>query len=264
MLKDIVRQVVNVVSTILPIVIGGLVGSGVANGSNRNPVLITPAGYTFSIWGLIFVATIAFAIYQALPSQRENPRFRRIGYWYTLGNLCCAAWDIVFPRQLIALSEVIILVSLVALVLAYIRAGVALVNVSRLERWLADVPLGIYAAWVSFATVVNTAVFLRSISWNGFGIDATVWAGIILVVAALIVSVVSIGRRDVAYAAVGTWALLGVVVADLQKGVASVAIVAGILAALTLVVAIIVAVRRTPPRAPQVSGDIRLAPSGTR
>ena len=129
MLKDTIRQVVNVVSTFVPIVVGGLVGNGVAEGSNRNPVLITPAGYTFAIWGLIFIATIAFAIYQAVPSQRENPRFRRIGYWYTLGNLLCAAWDLVFPRNLIALSEVIIIVSVIALVMAYVRAGAALVTV---------------------------------------------------------------------------------------------------------------------------------------
>lgn len=262
MLKDTIRQGINVVSTFIPIIIGGLVGSGVANGSNRNPVLITPAGYTFAIWGLIFVATIAFAMYQALPSQRENPRFRRIGYWYTLGNLMCAAWDLIFPRQLIALSELVIIVSLVALVIAYVQAGVALEFVSRIERWLAYVPLGLYAAWVSFATVVNTAVFLKSINWDGFGIAPAIWAGIILTVAAVIVSAVSIGRRDVAYASVGTWALLGVVVSTTQKGETSVAIVAGILAALTLIVALMVAIRRTP-RAPQTT-SVRYASGGGR
>ncbi len=261
MLKDTIRQGVNVVSTIIPIVVGGLVGSGVANGSNRNPVLVTPAGYTFSIWGVIFIATIAFAVYQALPSQRENPRFRRIGYWYTLGNLLCAAWDLIFPRQLIALSELVIIASLVALVIAYIRAGVALEPVSRRERWLAYVPLSLYAAWVSFATVVNTAVFLRSIQWDGFGIAPTIWAGVILTIAALIVSSVSIGRRDVAYAGVGTWALLGVVVSNIQKGQTSVAVIAGILAVLTLVVALVVAVRRTP-HTPQLTGDVRYASGG--
>lgn len=258
MLKDSVRQVVNVVATILPIVIGTIVGSGVADASNRNPVLITPAGYTFAIWTLIFVATIAFAIYQALPSQRENPRLRCIGYWYALGNVCCAAWDLVFPRQLISLSEVIIVVSLVSLLIAYTRAGIHLVAASRLERWLVDIPLSIFTAWVTFATVVNTAVFLKNLGWNGFGIAPTIWAGIILVVAAIIVCAVSIGRRDIAYACVGTWALLGVVVASVQTNRASVALVAGILAALTLIVAIVVAVRRMPP-AQRVIGNAHYA-----
>ncbi len=213
---------------------------------------------------MIFIATITFAVYQALPSQRENPRFRRIGYWYALGNLLCAAWDLVFPRNLIALSEVIIIVSVIALVLAYVRAGVALVSVSRVERWLADVPLGIYAAWVTFATVVNTAVFLRSIGWNGFGIAPTVWAGIILIIAAFVVSAVSVVRHDVAYAAVGTWALLGVVVATVQKNVTSVAIVAGVLATVTLLVAVFVAVRRTTPSAPELVGTVGYASGGGR
>jgi hypothetical protein len=247
MIKDIVRQSVNVVATIIPIVVGTIVGSSVAAASNRNPVLITPAGYTFTIWSLIFVATIAFAIYQALPSQRENPRLRRIGYWYALGNVCCAAWDLIFPRQLINLSEGVIILSLVALLFAYTRAGIALVPVSRLERWLIDVPLSLFTAWLTFATVVNTAVFLKNLGWNGGSLAPTIWAGIILTVAALIVCVVSVVRRDAVYAAVGTWALLGVVIANSQAGRTSVALAAGVLAGLTLIVAIVVAVRRVPP-----------------
>ncbi len=262
MLKDTIRQIVNIVSTLIPVVVGGLVGNGVAEGSNRNPVLITPAGYTFAIWGLIFIATIVFAIYQALPSQRENPRFRHIGYWYTFGNLLCAAWDLIFPRNLIALSEVVILASVIALVTAYVRAGVALEPVSRIERWLAGVPLGIYAAWVTFATVVNTAVYLRSIGWDGFGIAPSIWAVIVLIVAAFVVSTVSMIRRDFAFAAVGTWALLGVVVATVQKNVTSVAVVAGVLAVVTLVVAVFAAVRRTTPHTPELSGRIGYASGG--
>jgi hypothetical protein len=263
MLKDTVRQIVNIIATILPIVIGTIVGSGVADASNRNPVLITPAGYTFAIWTLIFVATIAFAVYQALPSQRENPRLRRIGYWYAFANVCCAAWDLIFPRQLIGLSEIIIVLSLIALLMAYTRAGIHLVAVSRLESWLVDIPLSIFTAWVTFATVVNTAVFLKNLGWNGFGLAPTIWAAIILIVAALIVCAVSIGRRDIAYTAVGTWALLGVVVANLQMDRSSVALVAGILAALTCLVAIVVAVRRMPP-SQQIPGNARYSPNSGR
>ena len=44
---------------------------------NRSPV--TPAGYAFSIWGLIFAACLALAVYQALPAQREREVHRRTG-----------------------------------------------------------------------------------------------------------------------------------------------------------------------------------------
>ena len=79
-------------------------------------------------------------------------------------------------------------------------------------------------------------------------------------VAAIIVCAVSVTRRDVVYAAVGTWALLGVVVANSQAGRTSVAIVAGVLAALTLIIAIVVAVRRVPP-APQAAARAEYASS---
>jgi hypothetical protein len=34
----------------------------------------TPANYAFAIWSIIYTLVIGFAIYQALPSQRDNPK----------------------------------------------------------------------------------------------------------------------------------------------------------------------------------------------
>jgi hypothetical protein len=92
--KDALRQAVNVVALLATIALNGLANALPLNGqttgeiSDRFDVYFVPAGYVFSIWGLVYLALTAFVIYQALPSQQDNPRLRRIGYLFALS---CAA-----------------------------------------------------------------------------------------------------------------------------------------------------------------------------
>jgi hypothetical protein len=97
-MKDTLRQisvvltvlgtlVVNVLADALPIN-----GLGTGQISDRFQVYFVPAGYVFAIWGLIYLGLIAFAIFQVLPSQRENPHLRSTGWWISLGGLANIAW----------------------------------------------------------------------------------------------------------------------------------------------------------------------------
>ena len=68
MRKDIVRQWVNVLAVVVVIAVNGLANALPINGqqtgeiSDRFPVFFVPAGYVFSIWGLIYLGLIAFAV----------------------------------------------------------------------------------------------------------------------------------------------------------------------------------------------------------
>ena len=81
-MKDLVRQIIVILTVIATITINILANALPLNGLNTGEisdqflVLFVPAGYVFSIWGLIYIGLIAYAIFQALPSQRENPRLR--------------------------------------------------------------------------------------------------------------------------------------------------------------------------------------------
>lgn len=92
-MKDLLRLMSVIVTILATLVINGLATSLPINGlttgqiSDRFKVYFVPAGYVFSIWGLIYLGLIAFAIFQALPSQRENPRLRATGWWISLGGL---------------------------------------------------------------------------------------------------------------------------------------------------------------------------------
>ena len=81
-----VRQWVNIIAALATIGMNVLATTLPLNGQNtgaisdRFAVFFVPAGYVFSIWGLIYIGLVGYAIYQALPSQRRNPRLQRIGY----------------------------------------------------------------------------------------------------------------------------------------------------------------------------------------
>ena len=83
--KDTLRQVIVVVAIIAVITINILANALPLNGlntgeiSDRFEIYFVPAGYVFSIWGLIYLGLIAYGFFQALPAQKENPRLRRIG-----------------------------------------------------------------------------------------------------------------------------------------------------------------------------------------
>lgn len=93
--RDNVRQLLVIVALLAMIAINALSTALPLNGqtpaeiSDRAKVFFVPAGYVFSIWGLIYLGTLAYAIYQALPSNAENRELAGIG---TL--LCSQAWPI--------------------------------------------------------------------------------------------------------------------------------------------------------------------------
>ena len=71
--RDLARQVFTVVAFVATVTINGLANAlpinGLATGeiSDRFDVYFVPAGYVFSIWGLIYIGLILFAIYHLTP-----------------------------------------------------------------------------------------------------------------------------------------------------------------------------------------------------
>ena len=108
--------------------------------SDRFQVYFVPAGYVFSIWGLIYLGLGAFAVYQALPAQREDPRLRRIGYLFALSCLANVAWLFLWHYEQFALTVVAMLPLLLSLIAIYLRLEIGRVRVPAIEEWLVRVP----------------------------------------------------------------------------------------------------------------------------
>ncbi len=216
--KDIVRQVVNVVAVIGTLVVNGLANALPLNGlttgeiSDRFEVYFVPAGYVFSIWGLIYLGLIGFAIYQALPAQRENPRLQSVGYLFAFSCAANVAWLFLWHYEQFLWSVMAMVALLLSLILIYLRLGIGRIEVSTAERWLVQVPFSVYLGWVTVATVANVTSVLDYVSWGGWGIAPQVWAVIMLVVGTGIATAVGLTRGDVAYMLVIVWAFVGIAV----------------------------------------------------
>jgi hypothetical protein len=249
--KNVLRQSVNVLAVIATIVINGLANALPLNGqttgeiSDRFQVYFVPAGYVFSIWGLIYLGLIVFAVFQALPAQRDNPRLCRIGYLFTASCLANIAWLFLWHYEQFPLTLLAMLSLLVLLIVIYLRLRIGQVAASSAEKWLVHIPFSIYLGWITVATIANATSLLEYSNWSGWGISDEVWAIIMLVTGASIASVVTLTRGDIAYMLVIVWAFVGIAVKHTETPVvATAAWVVTALAVLVLVLGIVLRRRR--------------------
>ena len=245
-MKDKQRQLAVILSILATIVVNGLANALPINGQNtgeisdRFQVYFVPAGYVFSIWGLIYLGLIAYAIYQALPSQRENPRLRAIGWLVVLSGVANSVWIFLWHYELFPLTIFAMLTILVSLIAIYIRLSIGRMITTWSETWLVKVPFSIYLGWITVATVANATSLLDYLKWDRFGLSPELWMGIILAVVLLIDVVMNFSRCDVAFTLVILWALAGIGIK--HAAVLTVAVptwVAFAMAALTLVAALL-------------------------
>lgn len=244
-MKNILRQITVVLSTIAVIVVNGLAsvlplnGQGTGEISDRFDVYFVPAGYVFSIWGLIYLALIGYSIYQALPAQRENPRLQHTGWLYVLSCAANIAWIFLWHYEMFGWTIVAMVALLLLLITIYVRLGTGFSRVPAAETWLARVPFSIYLGWITVATIANVTSLLDYLGWVGWGIAPEVWAVVMLVAGAIIASAVSVTRGDIAYVLVIVWAFAGIAVK--HSGTPLVSVTAGLMAvvvALTLLVGV--------------------------
>ena len=243
-MKDTTRQIIVVLSVIVTLVVNILANALPLNGlntgeiSDRFQVYFVPAGYVFSIWGLIYIGLIAYAIYQALPSQRQNPRLRAVGWAVVLGGLANSAWIFLWHYEQFPLTLIAMLTLLISLIVTYLRLGIGRTAVPAAEKWAVRLPFSIYLGWITVATVANVTSLLDYLKWDRFGIAPEIWMGIVLAAVLVIAVLMNFTRRDVGYALVILWALAGISLK--HAAVPAVAIPTWItfgLVALTLVVA---------------------------
>lgn len=139
-------------------------GQSMGTVSAQYPTLLTPAGYAFSIWGLIFLSLTAYAVWQLLPAQRTNPVPDAIAQPLTLASVATAAWVVLFAYELILLSVATMLVILGALVVVYGRTRRRVLD-HKASRWVSG-PFALYLGWISVATAVNVTIGLQQLGWR--------------------------------------------------------------------------------------------------
>lgn len=214
----------NIIAFIATVIINGLAGSTTTIGgkltaqvSDSNPTLITPAGYVFSIWGIIYLLLAIFAIYQVLPKNKNRPFQKQISFFFILSCIANIAWLFAWQYEQLPVSVALMLLLLASLITIYQRVGIGKTKTSIKEKLAVHLPFSVYLGWITIATIANISATLVNVSWDGAGLDPTTWAIIVVAVAVLITFLSLALRKDVAYALVIVWALVGIAAKQTQN-----------------------------------------------
>jgi len=238
---------VNIVAFVLTVLVNGLAGSttflggkSTAEISDANPTLITPAGYVFSIWGIIYILLGIFVVFQALPSQKEKDYRERISWLFVVSSILNIVWLFLWQFEYLSLSVVLMFLLLATLIMIYLRLNIGKSAVPLREKLAVHMPFSVYLGWITIASIANVAVALVSMNWDGFGISQETWAFLVIIVALLITLLVIVTRKDVAYGLVIIWALVGIAVKQSEyENIVMMAEISAVVVAIALVATIL-------------------------
>jgi hypothetical protein len=202
---------VNILANALPI-------NGVTTGSVSKvlPNLFTPAGFTFSIWFVIYVLLALFTIWSlraALTGRGESRELLpKLAPLFFLSSLANGAWLLAWHHMEIGLALVLMIVILASLIGMYLRARLGLVRYTGWNYWAVRIPISVYLGWISVATIANVTAFLVSTGWRGGPVPEPIWAALMAGVAVVLGVLMLARRNDIAFTLVVIWALYGIMI----------------------------------------------------
>ncbi|XRH76111.1 MAG: hypothetical protein ACO0C9_03380 [Candidatus Methanosuratincola verstraetei] len=216
-------RILNLVGFVLTVSVNALASAYALNGrttaqvSDLYPTAVTPAGITFSIWGIIYLMLGIFVIAPFFMRQTSVDFVGKIGPLFALSCLFNIAWLLLWHYDYIAYSVFAMLALFLTLLAIYIVVGVGRLKPQFRERFVFQVPFSLYLGWITVAFVVNIAAALVYLGWDGLGLSEIQW-GIVAVGLTTAIALISVfSKRDVVYLLVILWALLGI---SLKPGVA--------------------------------------------
>lgn len=177
--------------------------------SDRYATYLTPAAYAFSIWTLIYLLLVVFAVYQARDlrdPRADNDIPQRLGPLFIVASICNGLWTYVFVKEWVGLSVVVLLTLTVSLYAALWRLGVGTTRPSTKDFLMLWLPLMLYTGWVTAAAIVNIATYLDS---EGVTVSPLV-AIVVIAVLTVALLVLLLGRNLRELLISCAWALIAV------------------------------------------------------
>ncbi len=175
-------------------------------------IYLTPAGYVFSIWGIIYLGLSAYIIVQALPAHLDKRRLRALDLPFQLSCICNMLWLIVWHYRHLTVSVALMFGLLASLVWIYRQLDHGRHQVHVVNRWFVEQTFGVYLGWVALATILNVSIWLNSMGWNGTPLTPQGWVVILLGIACILYLYLGFSRRDAAIVGVLAWVGIGIAV----------------------------------------------------
>jgi hypothetical protein len=202
---------VNALANILPI-----------NGYNTGqisafyPNAFVPAGFTFSIWGVIYLLLLFYTIgftYYTLKQEQYPKAFtliERINIYFLLTCVFNMSWIVAWHYLQIELSLVIMLLFLITLIQLFLKSNTIARDLTLSQRFILQTPFIVYLGWISVATIANTTALLVAYKWTALSIEPVYWSASMILIALLLAVLMLKKFKAVPFALVVTWALWGI------------------------------------------------------
>ncbi len=216
-------QFLNGIALIATIVINYLSNLGVFNGetmasiSKKYQTFFTPAGYAFSIWGIIYLGLLGFVIHYGPFTKSTVTKEKvvsNIGWWFVISCIANGLWVVSWLHEYIFLSILLMVTIFISLLNILQRIKSDFQSPSLKTRLFLQLPIQIYSGWISVALIANVAVLLKKMQWNGFGISETMWTIVMIIIAALVHVFMIWKQKMPVFALVVVWALLAIAIAN--------------------------------------------------
>jgi len=216
-------QIINGIAFVCVIVMNYLSNTGLLNNTTIGEVskqyntLFTPAGYAFSIWGIIYLLVLGFVIYQGrslFVTVRDDAFVLKTGWWFLLSCIANCLWIITWIYGYTIMSSVFIFILLFSLMQIVIKNSMELVDEPISVILFLWWPFVIYSGWITVASIANVSAVLVKHHWDGFGVSSTIWTILLIVIAMGINLIITWTRNMREFALVGAWALIAIYVAN--------------------------------------------------
>ena len=212
-------------STIAGMVLFMLIATIVTESVNRGyeleqpgemPVLISPAGYALIIWGFIYGGLIAFAIYQAIPSQKFNTQLEAVRPFVIINSFINAIWFVSKELRLEWLTMLSMLAMLILLGIISTRLKIGRTATSVPQFLFVRIPFTLYFGWITAATPIHIMSYLSDIGMN-INYESNEWYSTILLGLVMLISawVYFTRHSDFIYLLVIMWAFSAIGVANI-------------------------------------------------
>jgi hypothetical protein len=202
---------VNALANILPIN-----GYNTGQVSAFYPNAFVPAGFTFSIWGIIYLLLFSYTIgftYYSL-KQEQFPKvfafIKRINHYFLLTCVFNMSWILAWHYLQIKLSVVIMLLFLITLIQLFLKSNTMAGALTTTQKFILQSPFIVYLGWISVATIANITALLVAYKWNGFGMTPVYWSAAMILIAIVLAVFMLLKFKAVPFALVVAWALWGI------------------------------------------------------
>ena len=201
---------VNALANILPIN-----GYNTGQISALYPNYFVPAGFTFSIWGVIYLLLIGFvfcSLFAAFGKFNVAAKacIEKAGPYFLITCLLNAGWILAWHYLYLGISLAIMIAFLVTLLLLYIAIRPMKNQMPFFYRLWTYHAFVVYLAWISVATIANVTALLVGFGWQGEPLSPQIWS-MIMILVALVLGVFMVGKqKQPAFGFVLAWAFWGI------------------------------------------------------